>query len=224
MAIAVTCSCGKKINAKDELAGKTVRCPACQSPLTIPGGAAQAIQEAPRLDDEPDEAAGKKKKAKAGKSGKKKNNTMLLIGGGVGVLLLSMCCIGGGVAAFLFWPSSAPEKQMIGKWALDQEAMSKQFSDKQGVKIDMKMELTIEFKSDGTVVTNEPGMSKTGKWKQKSVKDNAVRIQILDDARRNTWLDFEVKMIDRNHMRLEMGPGSAKDGLDDLFAMYMKRV
>src|SRR5688500_1038382 len=36
MAIAFSCPCGRKINAKDEQAGKRVKCPACQQPITIP--------------------------------------------------------------------------------------------------------------------------------------------------------------------------------------------
>jgi len=40
MPIKVTCTCGAAFAAKDELAGKTVKCPKCQQPLTIPGGAA----------------------------------------------------------------------------------------------------------------------------------------------------------------------------------------
>ncbi|RIK65909.1 MAG: hypothetical protein DCC65_11555 [Planctomycetota bacterium] len=42
MPIAVACKCGKKFKVKDELAGKAVRCPACKSPLRIPGGAPAA--------------------------------------------------------------------------------------------------------------------------------------------------------------------------------------
>jgi hypothetical protein len=38
MSIAVRCHCGKTFKAKDKLAGKTVRCPACKEPLRIPGG------------------------------------------------------------------------------------------------------------------------------------------------------------------------------------------
>jgi len=38
MPIKVQCACGKAFAAKDELAGKTVKCPACQKPLKIPGG------------------------------------------------------------------------------------------------------------------------------------------------------------------------------------------
>src|SRR5262245_12730108 len=40
MPIKVTCQCGKSFAAEDELAGKAVKCPNCQQPLKIPGGAA----------------------------------------------------------------------------------------------------------------------------------------------------------------------------------------
>lgn len=41
MPIKVTCACGAAFAAKDELAGRTVACPKCQQPLTIPGGASR---------------------------------------------------------------------------------------------------------------------------------------------------------------------------------------
>ena len=46
MPIKVQCACGKAFAAKDELAGKTVKCPACQQPLKIPGGPAAAAPAA----------------------------------------------------------------------------------------------------------------------------------------------------------------------------------
>ena len=36
MPIKVTCACGQSFAAKDELAGRTVKCPKCSRPLTIP--------------------------------------------------------------------------------------------------------------------------------------------------------------------------------------------
>ncbi len=36
MAIKVTCSCGKPVSAKDELAGRRVKCPNCSEPISIP--------------------------------------------------------------------------------------------------------------------------------------------------------------------------------------------
>jgi hypothetical protein len=69
MPIKVQCACGKAFAAKDELAGKTVKCPSCQQPLKIapaagnskpapakaPASAAKAAAAkapaAPRVDD-----------------------------------------------------------------------------------------------------------------------------------------------------------------------------
>lgn len=48
MPIKVSCSCGANFAAKDELAGKTVKCPKCKEPLAIPRGAA-APRQAPQL-------------------------------------------------------------------------------------------------------------------------------------------------------------------------------
>jgi hypothetical protein len=42
MPIKVQCACGKAFAAKDELAGKTVKCPGCQKPLKIAGEPAAA--------------------------------------------------------------------------------------------------------------------------------------------------------------------------------------
>jgi hypothetical protein len=46
MPIKVTCQCGKSFAAKDELAGKAVKCPNCQQPLRIPGTPAPAAPPA----------------------------------------------------------------------------------------------------------------------------------------------------------------------------------
>jgi serine/threonine protein kinase len=35
--ISATCACGQRLVAKKEMAGKTVRCPICSNPLTLPG-------------------------------------------------------------------------------------------------------------------------------------------------------------------------------------------
>ncbi len=35
MAIKIICLCGKKFSVKDELAGKKVKCPACQKVLSL---------------------------------------------------------------------------------------------------------------------------------------------------------------------------------------------
>jgi hypothetical protein len=40
MSISVTCTCGKRLSVKDELAGKRVRCPGCQGVVAIPAAGA----------------------------------------------------------------------------------------------------------------------------------------------------------------------------------------
>lgn len=48
MPIKVACKCGQKFTAKDELAGRAVKCPKCKQPLKIPGGAKQPAPAAPK--------------------------------------------------------------------------------------------------------------------------------------------------------------------------------
>src|SRR4029079_4843735 len=57
--IKVQCTCGKAFAAKDELAGKTVKCPGCQKPLKIPGGAPAAAKASGKLAAAAKSAAGK---------------------------------------------------------------------------------------------------------------------------------------------------------------------
>lgn len=45
MSIEFSCACGRALRLKEDLAGRTVRCPGCGSPLTVP--AAQAPADAP---------------------------------------------------------------------------------------------------------------------------------------------------------------------------------
>jgi hypothetical protein len=56
MPIPVTCSCGRALRLKDEYAGKRVRCPSCQSPLSVPTPERDAEEEALAvlLEDSPD--------------------------------------------------------------------------------------------------------------------------------------------------------------------------
>src|SRR5262245_47210614 len=47
MAITVKCSCGKCLQARDDLAGKKARCPGCGSVLTLPPPMPILLTEAP---------------------------------------------------------------------------------------------------------------------------------------------------------------------------------
>jgi hypothetical protein len=37
MPVSITCSCGRPLVVKDELAGRQIRCPTCEAVLTVPG-------------------------------------------------------------------------------------------------------------------------------------------------------------------------------------------
>jgi hypothetical protein len=51
MAIVITCQCGASFRAKDDLAGKQVKCPKCQAAITVPGQQPGAAQGQLSLDD-----------------------------------------------------------------------------------------------------------------------------------------------------------------------------
>jgi hypothetical protein len=52
MSIEVTCQCGKRLKARDELAGKRVKCPKCSQPLQIPSAAPAEVDVFSGLFDE----------------------------------------------------------------------------------------------------------------------------------------------------------------------------
>jgi hypothetical protein len=136
MAIRVVCACGKEINVKDELAGKKIRCPACQMVVAVPQAgpseapmAAEVIEDDPpprpvrrleavddddRYDDDDEFRRGRRKKKK-----KQGSSVLLFVGLGAGVLVLGFCCIGLGVGGyFLFKPRVlTPPFDETGRWA-----------------------------------------------------------------------------------------------------------
>ena len=84
MTISLTCTCGNAFPVASSLAGRRVKCPACQAVVAVP----------PRPGLRPDEYDGEAPRLRR-KQGKK-SNTLLLVGGGVGgVFLLGLCCAGG---------------------------------------------------------------------------------------------------------------------------------
>jgi hypothetical protein len=57
MPIKVTCACGQSFAAKDELAGRTVKCPKCSRPLAIPATGATGSVPAPPAPASPQQSA-----------------------------------------------------------------------------------------------------------------------------------------------------------------------
>ena len=114
MAIKVSCTCGKTISAKDEFAGRRVKCPACKEPLRIPKPKVEeeSYDDEWDLDDYGEDEAdaqpvqprktNRSTKSKSRKGGRKSasSNSNLLIGlsAGGGILLVV-------VLAWMLWPS-----------------------------------------------------------------------------------------------------------------------
>lgn len=139
MSLLVTCDCGKRLQVKDSLAGKRIRCPECQEPLTVPAVEVDESDEepapkkapvraaakvpakakrAPEPDDESEEedeqprikAKGKKKGKKAAKA----SSNLVLLGVGGGVLVLVVV-----VVAVLLIMNNQPESKKPGPQALN---------------------------------------------------------------------------------------------------------
>lgn len=101
MAIKVSCACGKTISAKDEFAGRRVKCPACKKPLRIPEANVEeeSYEDEWDLDDYGEDEAdslpvrsrrtNKIDKSKSWKSGRKsKPNLLIGLSAGGGLLLV----------------------------------------------------------------------------------------------------------------------------------------
>ncbi len=108
MPIVVRCACGVKLKAKDELAGKTLKCPKCKQPLLIPAAEEDgyAVAEDPATSPpaqrpSPVVARPASPATKVKKRPPPKDNRMLLIaaiGGGA----LALVLVVGLIAMFLF--------------------------------------------------------------------------------------------------------------------------
>ncbi|MGZ0174333.1 MAG: hypothetical protein ACKVHE_32925 [Planctomycetales bacterium] len=119
MSIKVSCTCGKKISAKDEFAGRQVKCPACKKPLRIPKpkveeesyddewnlddygeDEADAQPVRPRSTNKPTKSRGSKSRKSGRKSASSRSKPNLLLGlsAGGGILLVV-------VLVWMLWPS-----------------------------------------------------------------------------------------------------------------------
>ena len=107
MAIALSCTCGKRLRLKDELAGKRVRCPGCQRPLTVPAPENEVTDE---IDDSPPPEEKRRPKTKKKAKPAKVSGVMIasIIGGGVLIL------IAGSVGGYFFLRQPTPVAQAKG--------------------------------------------------------------------------------------------------------------
>jgi hypothetical protein len=154
----------------------------------------------------------------------KSNKTLLYAGIGGGVFLLLTCCCLGGVGGWFFFLRGGPEKKIVGKWGLDMDAMKKnepmlaKLTDEQFKKFAEEAgKFTVEFKSDGTFVANEPGKTTatTGKWKKIDSKGDVLTIETKDEGK--DWERVEITIVDSTHIKVVQSKGESK-------TIYLKKV
>jgi hypothetical protein len=220
MAISLTCECGKKLAVKDELAGKRVKCPGCGNLLTVPSlteSVPVKKRAAAVADDEEDqdEERPRKKKKKSRRAGK--SNKTLWIGAGIGVVVLGFCCLGIGGAGLWWLARGGPEKPILGKWAIDIDAMKKNnFALKEAFKnlpppaaamaeqqlLATFAKFTIEIKADGTITAaGLLNKTETTKWRNATAKGDTVTIETQKSGFSDQWERVTFKVIDSDHLQ-----------------------
>ena len=208
MAISLTCECGKKLAVKEELAGKRVKCPSCESLITVPSLADEPPprkRPAAAVDDDEDQGDEEARPRKKKKKKRAKSNKMLWIGASVGVLVLGFCCLGlagGGIWYFVI--NKSPEKTIIGKWHVDVAQMkanppkNRQITKKEE---DEMGKVWFEYKSDNDVLLSVDRITIAGKYKVLSTVGDTLRIEwTLSLLGMSQTQQFEVKVVDRDHL------------------------
>jgi predicted Zn finger-like uncharacterized protein len=238
MAITVVCdNCGKEFKVKDELAGKKIKCPACQTVLTVPepneevaaGPPPKAKQpSAPFEDDEDrgDEIIPRKGKKKGGK----KSNTLLFAGIGCGLLLLCFGCSGGGFALYWFVIRGGgdPEKVIVGKWSIDAEETKKNLPESEKKNADAMLKfmsvMTFEFKSDNTFDMGLGGFGVKGKWKVLNKSGSTATVEMTkENSDEKSEMTVTVISKDRIRIQEKRSDKGGKSG-KDLGDLVLKRI
>src|SRR5262245_8633892 len=123
MSITFRCNCGKKLQVADDMAGKHVRCGACQSVQSVPSAVVATVRparpeeiSAARAERPADEPAPARKPRRVKKPGG--SSALLFILLGVGALILLGCLGVGGFLVYYFGFSgkSSAESTLVGDW------------------------------------------------------------------------------------------------------------
>jgi hypothetical protein len=205
MPIAVSCrQCGKTLSAPDQLAGKKVRCPACQAVLVVPSPLAEEtfkvadvepepVKRQPRrVPDEPDEDEDEDKQEER-RGGKKRGERArgcldVLVFLVAGTMLLT-CCAGGGVFVwFRFYNFTGQE--LVGTWETDPPNTK----DRYGL---------LRFNRFGDITVMPPGkpISAKGNWRVVDKKDKTFYVEITNEDGSGK-IDVEITLLTPDRMRV----------------------
>lgn len=200
MPLTVACICGKTLQLKDELAGKKIKCPACQAVVEVP--AAQAPTAATMIDDEPPPARKPRRvvedddeEDEAPRPKKKSRKPLLFLGLGCGVLTLGMCCIGGGIfATVLYLRGSGAE--VVGKWEAEGVVNDKgDFLTKTNLN-----GMSYEFDSLSGYRKAQGVQSIKGGWRVSKRADNKIFLELTPEGAGLARHTVEIRLVDQDHI------------------------
>jgi hypothetical protein len=203
MAIPIICACGKNFHVNDELAGKRIKCPACNAVLLVPlvapevftladpepepirPGTRRSRQElAEEDDDEPRETHRERRKKRQGVRGFL--DVLLFLGTG---LLLATCCLGSGIGVWLYF-FNFTGSELVGTWETDPPASK----DRYGM---------LRFNRFGDITVMPPGkpVSAKGNWRVLSKKDSTFVVEITNSDGSGK-IEAEITMLTRDRIRV----------------------
>jgi hypothetical protein len=254
MSINVVCDCGKETKVKDELAGKKIKCPGCQSVLTVPEagdevatgppprtGARAAADEdvaagSPRAgkrpafaDEEDDEESEREPKRGKKKKAAKNSKTMLFAAIGGGVVLLGCCCLGVGIGGyFLFFAGGgSPEKVIVGKWKVDIEETKKNLpeSEKKGADFVLAFMSAVTFEFKSDNNFSMDFAGNSSKGKWKIASSKGSTATIeITEENKKEPLQWEVTVVNNDRIRVVNKSDKGDKGDKGPKEIVLKRV
>jgi hypothetical protein len=205
MPITVRCDCGKEMSLKEELAGKKVRCPACQNVVAVPAATEEETfkmvepESAPapvktkkrRGRDESLEEIGDEARRRRRMSDKSSGMVRLaaMLGGG---LVLAVCCLGCGVGGWLYF-FNFTGNELVGTWETDTQTTKDRYAQ-------------IRFTRFGNITVAAPNYptSVTGNWRVVSRNDKTYTIEVSNSDGSGKLL-LDITMLTNDRIRVVIG-------------------
>jgi hypothetical protein len=202
MLLELSCTaCGKQLSVSDKLAGRKIKCPACEAVLTVPQAveddAYQLAESAPPPKPRPSKKGPSRPPCQNENQDQRLQNKpklsrgmvkwLIFLGGGI---VLGFCCLGFCGAGWLyFW--HFPGSELVGTWETDPSVANDRYGQ-------------LRFDRFGhTTVVAPNQLGQTGTWRVLSKKDDTYTIQVTNlDGKKS--MQMEITMITNDRIRLSI--------------------
>jgi hypothetical protein len=210
MSIVFHCTCGKKLRAPDDAAGKRVGCSRCPAVLTVPSS-----PEPPPLpprsappsrtvedDDDLPRPARRRPKRRPARPNNSRTVTLVAV---FGAMIFGVLALGAGaIYYFGFYQGSSgsgPEAVLIGDWESDPEPYEKAAA-KTPLGVGMYFEVKMTFSEDHTFKMDMM-VQNDGHWKVVSRDGNRLRVRMTSKVfgiDQDNPPTVTITIIDQNHI------------------------